>query len=69
MIRYYNMGYHYTSNHTNCIHKDLKKFRQYTGKNKTFFLEKMAKFLNENKHYAQKVTEFNVYIYVDDVLV
>lgn len=58
MNRYKNMGYHYIGNHSYCIHKNLKKYRQYTGKNKTFFLEKVDKFLDENKHYAQKVNPF-----------
>lgn len=44
MIRYNNMGYHYIGNHSSCIHNNLKKFRQYTGKNKTFFWKKWTNF-------------------------
>lgn len=52
---YYHMPEHYTGNHSHCIHNNNTKLRLYSGSNKTYFKEKLNKFLKENDHYAQKI--------------
>ncbi len=49
---YYHMPEHYTGNHSHCIHNNNTKLRLYSGSNKTYFKEKLNKFLKENDHYA-----------------